>query len=132
MDTAIQTTATGLGGKLLELLTHNVLWVFLCVLFGAVIGILAAEYAKRFRGLFQHNLSLREYRRRSQFIATVVGGTMAGLLAVGIVAVPVLFLIGIFMMVFICSALLSPILYDLVRRLFPKIESLIFKKLRGD
>ncbi len=132
MNEAIQTTATSLGSKFTDLATPAVLWTLVCIIFGAVIGILAAEYAKRFRSLFRHNLSVTEYRKRSQFISTIVGGTMAGLLAVGIIAVPGLLLAGIFLMVFICSAMLSPILYDWLRRVFPAIERIVLKRLRGD
>lgn len=131
MDTAIQTTADRIGESFTSILTANVWWVLLCILFGAVVGILAAEFAKRYRTLFGPRMSQREYRRRSQLIATLVGGTMGAVLAIGVVTLPVMLKAGVFLMVFTVSAMLSPILYDFVRRVFPAAERIVLRRLRG-
>lgn len=132
MDTAIQTTTDRLGESFVSILTANVWWTLLCFLLGAVIGILAAEFAKRSRWLFGvKNMSMREYRRRSQLIATLVGGTAGATVAMFLVVVPPLQLAGVFLMVFAVAAMLSPILYDFVRRFFPAAERVVLRRLRG-
>lgn len=118
--------------RLQQLLTDNVLWVLLAIFAGAVFGVLAAEYAKRFKGVFHSRLSAREYTRKSQFYSTLLGGILANLVAALTVTAPIAVHLLVAVVVFFGAAMLSPELYDLVRRMWPGVEHRVLKKLRGE
>lgn len=132
MNEAIQTTATGVTEKFLDLLTADVLWALLAIVLGAAFGVLVAEYAKRFKRQFHTMLSSREYALRAQFYSTFAGGICANALVLLNVNATASAHAVLGVIVFFSSAMLSPVLYDFVRRVFPAVESRVLKKIRGE